>query len=129
MGLAIILNLLFTYELQRFFDKNKINSIALAAHPGLSDTNLANHLFKKWYLRLFKPLLDKMAQASSIGALPQIRASVDPEAKANEFYGPDGKRQWSGYPVIVEPKPKAYDKENARKLWEASEKLTSVIYS
>ncbi len=122
-------NLLFTYELQRFFEKNKINSIALAAHPGFSSTNLANHLIKKWYVRLLKPLILKMAQPASLGALPQIRASVDPQAKANEFYGPDGKRQMKGYPIVVDPKPKARDLESARKLWVASEKLTSVIYS
>jgi len=122
-------NLLFTYELQRFFEKNKINSSALAAHPGFAETNLVNHLLKKWFFRLIRPLFFKMAQPASMGALPQIRASVDPEARANEFYGPDGKRQMTGYPVVVHPKPKAHDKESARKLWEISEKLTSVIYS
>ena len=122
-------NLLFTYELQRFFEKNKIGTIALAAHPGFSDTNLVNHLTKKWYFRLLKPLFFKMAQPASMGILPQIRASVDPNAKANEFYGPGGKRQMSGYPVVVKPNENAYDLENAHKLWEASEKLTSVIYS
>jgi len=122
-------NLLFTYELQRFFEKNKINSMALAAHPGLSDTNLANHLMNKWYFRIFMPLFLRMSQPASMGALPQIRASVDPNAKPNEFYGPDGKRQMKGYPIVVEPKATAFNKENARKLWEVSEKLTSVIYS
>jgi hypothetical protein len=122
-------NLLFTYELQRFFEKNKINSISLAAHPGFSSTNLANHLINKWYFRILKPLFIKMGQPASMGALPQIRASVDPQAKANDYYGPDGKRQMKGYPVLVNPKPRAFDKESAKKLWEVSEKLTSVIYS
>jgi len=123
-----LLNLLFTYELQRYFDKNNINSMAIAAHPGFSKTNLVNHLSNKWYFSLLKPLLDKMAQPASMGALPQLRASVDPGVKPAEFYGPDGKRQMSGYPVVVEPKPKARDLENARKLWEVSEKLTKVFY-
>lgn len=122
-------NLLFTYELQRFFEKNKINTIALAAHPGFSETNLMSHLNTKWYYRLIRPLVLRLAQPASLGALPQLRASVDPMAKPNEFYGPNGKRQMSGYPVVVQPKPKAFNKEDARKLWEASEKLTSVIYS
>jgi len=69
-----------------------------------------------------------MAQPASMGALPLLRASVDPGVKPAEFYGPDGKRQMSGYPVVVEPKPKARDLENARKLWEISEKLTKVLY-
>jgi NAD(P)-dependent dehydrogenase (short-subunit alcohol dehydrogenase family) len=122
-------NLLFTYELQRFFEKNHINSIALAAHPGLSETNLANHMMQKWYFRILMPIFAHMAQPASMGALPELRASVDPGAKPNEFYGPDGKRQMKGYPVLVQPKQNAFNKEDARKLWEASEKLTSVIYS
>jgi NAD(P)-dependent dehydrogenase (short-subunit alcohol dehydrogenase family) len=122
-------NLLFTYELQRFFEKNKINTIALGAHPGFSATNLVKHLEKKWYFKLIRPFLFKLAQPASQCALPQLRASVDPMAKPNEFYGPNGKRQMSGYPVVVQPKPKTLNKEDARKLWEASEKLTSVIYS
>jgi len=128
-GRSKLSNLLFTYELQRFFDNHKINSMSLAAHPGFSETNLVSHLYNKWYFRLIKPLFFKMAQKASMGALPQIRASVDPQAKPTEFYGPDGKRQMSGYPVVVQPKPKALNKEDARKLWEVSEKLTSVIYS
>ena len=123
-----LLNLLFTYELQRYFDRNNIKSMAIAAHPGFSKTNLVNHLSNKWYFSLLKPLLNKMAQPASMGALPLLRASVDPGVKPAEFYGPDGKRQMSGYPVVVEPKPKARDLENARKLWEVSEKLTKVFY-
>jgi len=128
-GRSKLSNLLFTYELQRFFEKNKMNTIALAAHPGLSDTNLANHMLKKWYFRILMPIFNRMAQPASMGALPELRASVDSGAKPTEFYGPDGKRQMKGYPVVVQPKQKAFNKEDARKLWEISEKLTSVIYS
>ena len=128
-GRSKLSNLLFTYELQRFFDKNNINSIALAAHPGFSDTNLGRYMLEKWYFRLLKPLIFRMAQPASMGALPQLRASVDPVAKPAEFYGPDGKRQMKGYPVVVQPKDKAFNKEDARKLWEASEKLTGITYS
>ena len=128
-GRSKLSNLLFTYELQRFFEKNKINCIALAAHPGLSDTNLGHYMMEKWYFRLLMPLFFRMAQPASMGALPELRASVDPAAKPAEFYGPDGKRQMKGYPIVVQPKEKAFNKEDARKLWEASEKLTSVIYS
>ena len=128
-GRSKLSNLLFTYELQRFFEKNKINCMALAAHPGLSDTNLGHYMMEKWYFRLLMPLFFRMAQPASMGALPELRASVDQAAKPSDFYGPDGKRQMKGYPVVVQPKEKAFNKEDARKLWEASEKLNSVIYS
>ena len=128
-GRSKLSNLLFTYELQRYFEKNKINCIAIAAHPGFSNTNLAHTMMEKWYYRLIKPLFFRMAQPASMGALPQLRASVDPAVKPAQFYGPDGKRQMKGYPVVVQPKEKAFNKDDAKRLWEASEKLTSVMYS
>ena len=55
-GRSKLSNLLFTYELQRFFEANKIDCIALAAHPGVSDTNLFNHAAPKWLMKVLKPL-------------------------------------------------------------------------
>ena len=128
-GRSKLSNLLFTYELQRFFEANKIDCMALAAHPGVSDTNLFNHAAPKWILNLLKPLFLFMIQPASMGALPEIRASVDQNAKGGEFYGPNGKREMKGFPVIVKSTAASYDKESACKLWEISEKLTSVKFA
>jgi NAD(P)-dependent dehydrogenase (short-subunit alcohol dehydrogenase family) len=128
-GRSKLSNLLFTYELQRFFEANKIDCMALAAHPGVSDTNLFNHAAPKWVMNLLKPLFLFMIQPASMGALPEIRASVDQNAKGGEFYGPNGKREMKGFPVIVKSTAASYDKESARKLWEISEKLTSVKFA
>jgi len=128
-GRSKLSNLLFTYELQRFFEANKIDCMALAAHPGVSDTNLFNHAAPKWVMNLLKPLFLFMIQPASMGALPEIRASVDQNAKGGEFYGPNGKREMKGFPVIVKSTAASYDKESACKLWEISEKLTSVKFA
>ena len=128
-GRSKLSNLLFTYELQRFFEANKIDCMALAAHPGVSDTNLFNHAAPKWVMNLLKPLFLFMIQPASMGALPEIRASVDQNAKGGEFYGPNGKREMKGFPVIVKSTAASYDKESALKLWEISEKLTSVKFA
>jgi NAD(P)-dependent dehydrogenase (short-subunit alcohol dehydrogenase family) len=127
-GRSKLSNLLFTYELQRFFDKNKIDCKSLAAHPGVSDTNLFVHAAPKWAMNLFRPIFLMMIQPASMGALPEIRAAVDPNANGAEYYGPNGTREMKGYPIVVKPKETAYNVEHARKLWEISEKLTSVIY-
>ena len=42
-GRTKLANLLFTYELQRRFEAAGVDAIALAAHPGSSNTNLAGH--------------------------------------------------------------------------------------
>ena len=40
--------LLFTYELQRRLVARRLHTFALAAHPGISSTNLGQHLEKRW---------------------------------------------------------------------------------
>ena len=127
-GRSKLSNLLFTYELQRFFEKNKIDSLAVAAHPGVSDTNLFNHAAPKWLMNLLRPLFLFIIQPASMGVLPEIRASLDASVKGGQYYGPDGKKEMKGYPVLVESTVESHNEEDARKLWELSEKLTGVVF-
>lgn len=128
-GQSKLANLLFTYELQRYFEINKIDCNALVAHPGVSDTNLFEHIAPKWVMKLIRPVFKRLTQPASMGVLPELRASVDPEAKGSDFFGPDGKYETKGYPVLVHSNAASMDRESAAKLWEASEKLTGVIYN
>lgn len=121
-------NLLFTYELQRFFEANKIDTISVAAHPGVSQTELFRYLDKKWYFRLVRPLFNVLFQDGKMGALPQIRASVDPHVEGGEFYGPNGFMELKGYPVKVQSNSRSHITEDARKLWEVSERLIGVKF-
>lgn len=121
-------NLLFTYELQRTFESKGIDSIAAAAHPGASRTNLGRFLETKWW---FKPLFALMApftQDQAQGALPQIRASVDPNVKGGEYYGPSGFGEMKGDPVLVRSNNASHDRGDAKELWEVSQKLTGITY-
>ena len=119
-------SLLFTYELQRYFETRGIDSIAVVAHPGVSHTNLIRHVENKLIFRLFAPVLKKIAQPAEKGALPEIRASVDPSVKGGEFYGPMGFRGISGYPVVVKSSSASHSKEDAKRLWDVSEELTGT---
>ena len=121
-------NLLFTYELQDQFEKNNIDCIVVAAHPGSSQTNLVRYIDGKVIFKIFKPLLMLMTQNQAQGALPQIRASVDPNVKGAEYYGPQGFGEMKGLPVKVRSNKSSHSKEDARLLWEVSEKLTGVSY-
>jgi len=125
-GRSKLANLLFTYELQRKLEAAKKNTIAVAAHPGVAITNLARHLEGKLLFKLLTPLFKRMAQDQAMGALPQIRASVDPEVKGSEYYGPDGKKEYKGYPVVVPSNEASHNLDDAARLWEESEKLTGV---
>ncbi len=127
-GRSKLANLLFTYELQRFFESNKTDCISVAAHPGVSQTDLFRYLDEKWYFRLVGPAFKAISQEGKMGALPQVRASVDPHVKGGEYYGPNGFMELKGYPVKVQSNSRSHNEEDAKKLWEVSEKLTGVKF-
>jgi NAD(P)-dependent dehydrogenase (short-subunit alcohol dehydrogenase family) len=125
-GQSKLSNLLFTYEFQRKLESAQKDNISLAAHPGTSMTNLGRHVEGKLLYKILFPLFKRMSQDQAQGALPQIRASVDPNAKGGEYYGPDGKREMTGFPVLVPSNEASHNLEDAARLWEESEKLTGV---
>lgn len=127
-GRSKLSNLLFTYELQRLFEKYKINSMAVAAHPGGSMTNLGRHLEGKWWYKLLLPIAGLFTHSPAFGALPQIRASVDLDVKPGEYYGPDGFNEMKGDPVLVQSNEAAHKLDDAKKLWEVSESLTNISF-
>jgi NAD(P)-dependent dehydrogenase (short-subunit alcohol dehydrogenase family) len=125
-GQSKLSNLLFTYEMQRKLESAQKDSISLAAHPGTSMTNLGRHLEGKLMYKILYPLFKRMSQDQAQGALPQIRASIDPRAKGGEYYGPDGRREMTGFPVLVQSNAASHNLSDAARLWEESEKLTGV---
>jgi NAD(P)-dependent dehydrogenase (short-subunit alcohol dehydrogenase family) len=127
-GRSKLANLLFTYELQRRFDLGGHDALALAAHPGISATGLANHFVPGWLTWMVQNTMKLFFQSSAMGALPSLRAAVDPEALGGQYFGPDGKGERSGHPVVVDSTTAARDPEDAQKLWEISEELTGVDY-
>jgi hypothetical protein len=127
-GRSKLLNLLFTYEMQRRIEAAGIKSISVAAHPGVSNTNLARFLEDKLIFKILKPMMMPFMQSQDMGALPQIRASVDVNVKGGEYYGPDGFNEMKGFPVLVKSNAASHNFEDARKLWEVSEKLTGIKF-
>jgi NAD(P)-dependent dehydrogenase (short-subunit alcohol dehydrogenase family) len=125
-GRSKLANLLFTYELKRLFEKHGIDSIAVASHPGASMTNLFRHAEKKLWFRLLKPVAYLIGMSAAQGALTQIRAAIDKDVKGGQYYGPH--KNMRGYPVLVESSEASHHMEDAKKLWEVSEKLTDMRY-
>jgi NAD(P)-dependent dehydrogenase (short-subunit alcohol dehydrogenase family) len=128
-GRSKLANMLFTYELQRRFEAGKKGTIALAAHPGVARTNLGRYMEGKLLYKLMYPVFKWISQDQEKGALPQIRASVDPYVKGGEYYGPDGRNEMKGFPVLVESNAASHDLSDAARLWDESEKLTGVKIS
>ncbi len=124
-GRSKLSNLLFTYELQRRLAAADTSTVALAAHPGGSDTELGRHIpGARWLTPLFRP----MTQSAAMGALPTLRAATDPDAEGGQYYGPDGFMETRGDPVVVTSNERSHDVDTQRRLWAASEDLTGVTF-
>jgi len=63
-----------------------------------------------------------------MGALPTLRAAVDPAARGGDYYGPGGRSEQAGYPKLVESNARSHDVADQRRLWTESERLTGVSY-
>ena len=127
-GRSKLANLLFTYELQRRLETSNMDTIAVAAHPGMCKTDLLSKPESPLFFKLVMPLAGLVVQSAAMGALPILRAAVNPEARGGEYYGPDGKNESRGYPVIVQSNQASHNMQDAARLWEVSEKLTGIHY-
>lgn len=121
-------NLLFTDELNRRFQNARINALAVAAHPGYSYTDFGRAYIFKVLKYIFYPAVVAITQSSARGALPSLRAAVDPDAKGGDFFGPDGRGERKGYPVRVRSNGISRNAKDALLLWKLSEELTGVSY-
>jgi NAD(P)-dependent dehydrogenase (short-subunit alcohol dehydrogenase family) len=121
-GQSKLANLMFTYELQRRLQGT--NTIAAAAHPGGSNTELARNLPAA--IRGVTTVLAPLMQGPDMGALPSLRAATDPGVLGGQYFGPDGFAEQRGYPKIVASTDASHDTAAQRRLWAVSEELTSV---
>ena len=115
--------LMFAFELQRRLSAAGYDTVSLAAHPGLSKTNL-----DQYYPALIRPLGNLFLQPAAKGALPILYAALDKNIVGGEFIGPDGFQQMRGYPTKVEADEYSNNKEVVERLWSESEKMTNVFY-
>jgi NAD(P)-dependent dehydrogenase (short-subunit alcohol dehydrogenase family) len=124
-GQAKLANLLFTYELQRRLAAGG-TTIAVAAHPGGSKTELTRNLPR--LVAAASALVEPLFQDADLGALPTLRAATDQAVSGGQYFGPDGFQETRGYPKVVESSAQSHDAELQRRLWKVSEELTGVVY-
>lgn len=116
-------NLYFTYELARKLQSTPNTPIICAAHPGWAKTELMRYSgIADFGTRL-------LAQSMEMGALPIVRAAVDPAAQTGDYFGPSRVFEVFGHPVKVASSKRSHDQEQAWRLWALSEELTKIQYS
>ncbi len=118
-------NLLFTYELDRKLKANHIDTIATAAHPGWTKTNLQGT--SGFFVN--KVLNNLVAQSVEMGTLPILRAATEEYLVGSEYFGPTKMNELRGYPELVKSSDKSYNKALAERLWQVSEELTNVHFN
>ncbi|QRY53545.1 SDR family NAD(P)-dependent oxidoreductase [Mycolicibacterium septicum] len=126
-GQSKLANLLFTYELQRRLAAKNEPTIAVAAHPGVSDTELTRHIPGAGLPGVSR-VTSLLVNSAVKGALATLRAATDPGVRGGQYYGPDGFRELRGYPELVTSSKQSHDEELQRRLWTVSEELTGVTF-
>ncbi|OZC01616.1 oxidoreductase [Rubricoccus marinus] len=121
-------DLMLALEMQRRLTDTGADAISVAAHPGISATNLATDMMSGSPIRamLMGPLINLVAMPPWRGALPTLAAAASPTVQPADYIGPDGFREMRGTPTRAEIMPQARDEEAARRLWRACEEATGL---
>lgn len=131
-------NLVFALALDRRLKARGSRVIALAAHPGVANTNLgyagpgfAQSLPGKALVWLVGHFLQKPAD----GALPTLMAATSPQMRGGEYLGPQNNgprgqrdREWRGPPGPAVISAHALDDADAQRLWAESERMCGLRY-
>jgi NAD(P)-dependent dehydrogenase (short-subunit alcohol dehydrogenase family) len=122
--------LLFTRELQRRLQQASAPARALAAHPGGSRSDLLRNGLDLKSVKAGPALLQRlfMLQSAQMGALPSLRAALDPLAAGGQCYAPNGWFEFTGPPSVGRTSKRSRDPQLALLLWQTAEQLTDVKY-
>lgn len=119
--------LLFAYELHRRLCEAGSPLRSLAAHPGLSQSNLMHQAADTRRLRITALAQRRLGQPADKGALPLLFAATA-DLPSGSYVGPDGFFELRGRPTIVDSNAASKDPETAARLWQVSQHLTGVTY-
>lgn len=121
--------LMFAFELQRRSDAFGWGVSSIAAHPGVSRTDLLHNSSGRWSAAgMARSLLWFLFQPASQGALPTLFAATSPVVQAGAYYGPDKMGETRGYPALSKVPAPALDEAAAARLWDVSELLTRTSF-
>ncbi|KAE9353779.1 hypothetical protein PF008_g4826 [Phytophthora fragariae] len=129
-------NLLFAYELHRRLERAGISPkrvLSVACHPGVTESNLLPNLASTYNSVIIRAIIGFVhwlpwAQSNTQGALNVLCVATDPNVVGGEFIGPHGLSEFYGWPRTVTSSKQSMSLEDARQLWEESEKLTGITF-
>lgn len=120
-------DILFSYELHRRFRNARMSAIAVAAHPGVTRTDLQRNIPDENLEGMFAAFDQVMDPWQ--GALPSLFAATDASVEGGKFYGPDGPKEYAGYPALSNHHTAAMNDEAlAKRLWDYAENAIQLTY-
>jgi NAD(P)-dependent dehydrogenase (short-subunit alcohol dehydrogenase family) len=132
-GRSKLANLLFTAELNRRLQGAGLQTLAVAAHPGWTRSNLVGSGAALGNGRLRRKLAraagSTLGQSAANGALPVLCAATSSSVGPGQYIGPAHLFGLFGPPRVARPSRHARDPQLAAALWGASEELTNVHFS
>jgi NAD(P)-dependent dehydrogenase (short-subunit alcohol dehydrogenase family) len=121
--------LMFALEFQRRSEAGRWGVASMAAHPGISRTDLLHNApGRRSVVGLLRSLLWFAFQPAAQGALPTLFAATSPQAEGGMYYGPDKLGETRGSPAIAKIPPQALDAQSAKRLWAETERLTGSVF-
>ncbi|MGJ9411794.1 oxidoreductase [Aeromicrobium sp. CF4.19] len=131
-GESKLANLVFALELDRRVKAAGLDVVSVAAHPGLSSTNLQKTgvgMGSPFAGSAFAQVSKIVSQSAAHGAWPLERAATDPTLTGGEYVGPASLGGTRGRPVPVGMTRAARDEHLGATLWTASEAAVAVDFS
>lgn len=121
--------LMFGLELQRRLEATgQTQTMSTIAHPGVSVTNLGQHL-PMIVQKIIGPLIAPFfTHPPKEGAKPTLWAALGP-AEGGDYFGPQRMREMKGDPGKAKIEAQAKNESVAKRLWEISEQRTGIKYN
>jgi NAD(P)-dependent dehydrogenase (short-subunit alcohol dehydrogenase family) len=129
-GQSKLANLHFAVELQSRLEAVGARLASLVAHPGFANTDLQATSVAETgggsTQRFFHNAVERFGMSPLDGALPQLRAGTDPDAKGGQLYAP----RWVnwGPPVRRPLVGRSHNQSAMAHLWDVSEKETGISF-
>ena len=122
-GQSKLANLMFADELNRKLKKAGKRIIALAVHPGGSDSGLFEEMsgIKYYFFKILSPFI---LNSNASAAKPSLFGALSPDVKGGEYFGPQGFNEFKGKVGFAKRSEYSKRKGIASRLWQLSEDMT-----
>lgn len=119
-GQSKLADLMFALEFDRGLKAAGHDILSIAAHPGVSQTDLTRNLGD------VPDGIEMMTPAE--GAAPALVAATAPDVRGGQYWGPDGPEERSGKPGLATVDAAACREGEGARLWDWAEQVVGVHY-